>query len=90
MANHKSAIKRIRQTAQRTERHRAHRSRLRTQLKRFRTAVSQKDNGRVGELLGPTVGMVDKAVQKGILHRNKGNRLKSSLCQAANSVSATS
>lgn len=90
MANHKSAIKRIRQTAQRTERHRGHRSRLRTQLKRFQEAVSQKDNGRVGELLGPTVGMVDKAVQKGILHRNKGNRLKSSLCVAANRVNAAS
>ena len=88
MANHKSAIKRIRQTTQRTERHRAHRSGLSTQLKKFRTAVSQQDTGRVGELLGPTVGVVDKAVQKGILHRNKGNRLKSSLCLAANRVGA--
>ena len=90
MANHKSAIKRIRQTAQQTERHRAHRTRLRSQLKKFRTAASQKDMGKVGELLGPTVGMVDKAVQKGVLHRNKGNRLKSSLCLAANNANAAS
>ena len=90
MANHKSAIKRMRQTAHRTERHRAHRSRLRTQLKKFSTAASQKDKAKVGELLGPTIGMVDKAVQKGVLHRNKGNRLKSSLSLAANKATAAS
>lgn len=88
MANHKSAIKRIRQTARITERHRAHQSRLRTQLKKFREAAAQRDQGKVGALLGPTVGMVDKAVQKGVLHRNKANRLKSSLCLAANKANA--
>ena len=84
MANHKSAIKRIRQTVRITARHRAHRNRLRTQLKTFRSAVSEKDSARVGELLSPTVSMVDKAVQKGVLHRNKADRLKSSLALAAN------
>ncbi len=88
MANHKSAIKRIRQTAHRTERHKAHQSRLRTQLKAFRTAASTESEGQVGELLGPTISLVDKAVQKGILHRNKANRLKSSLALAANKASA--
>ena len=63
MANHKSAIKRIRQTARITARHRAHRSRLRSQLKTFRSAVSEQDSARVGELLGPTISMVDKAVE---------------------------
>ena len=90
MANHKSAIKRIRQTAQRTARHRAHRSRLRTQLKTFRAAVSAENESEVGALLGPTFSLVDKAVQKGILHRNKANRLKSSLARAANKVSVVS
>ena len=89
MANHKSAIKRIRQTAVKTERHRACQSRLRTQLKAFQDAVSTRNKGQVGELLGPTVSLVDKAVQKGILHRNKANRLKSSLSLAANKASAS-
>ena len=89
MANHQSAIKRIRQTARITARHRAHRSRLKTQLKAFRAAVDSNDAAKVSELLAPTTGLVDKSVQKGILHRNKANRLKSSLSTTANKVAAS-
>ena len=89
MANHKSAIKRIRQTARRTDRTKAHRSRLRTQLKTFRAAADSGGQEEVGKLLGPTISMVDKAVQKGVFHRNKGNRLKSSLALAANKAASS-
>lgn len=88
MANHKSAIKRIRQTATRTARNRTHRSRLRSQVKAFQAAASAGDASKVGELLGPTIGLVDKSVQKGILHRNKANRMKSSLTKAAGRVAS--
>ena len=90
MANHKSAIKRIRQTATRTARKKAHRTRLRTQLKAFRAAVSKGDASEVATQLGPTISLVDKGVQKGILHRNKGNRMKASLTVAANDAAAGS
>lgn len=90
MANHKSAIKRIRQAATRTARKTPHRSRLRTQLKAFHAAVSKGDPSEVGSLLGPTISLVDKGVQKGILHRNKGNRIKSSLTLAANKAGSGS
>ena len=89
MANHKSAMKRIRQTARRTARIRAHRSRLRTQVKTFRAAANSGSEEEVERLLGPTVSMVDKAVQKGVFHRNKGNRLKASLTLSANKVAAS-
>lgn len=88
MANHKSAIKRIRQSARRYERNKAARSRLRTRLKDFQSAVASNDSHEVESLLNPTVSLVDKAVQKGVLHRNKANRLKSSITKAANGLRA--
>ena len=90
MANHKSAIKRIRQTARRYERNKAGRTELRSKLKAFRAAAAGASEDEVGALLNPTVSLVDKSVQKGILHRNKANRIKSSLAQAANRVNSAS
>lgn len=90
MANHKSAIKRIRQTERRYERNKANKSRLRTQLKAFHQAADEGSKEEVDSLLVPTISLVDKSVQKGILHRNKGNRLKSSVMMAANRLSKSS
>ena len=88
MANHKSAIKRIRQIARRTERKRATTSRLRTKIKEFRAAVTANSEAEVSALLPSAISLVDRSVQKGVLHRNKGNRIKSSLTIAANKVIA--
>lgn len=87
MANHKSAIKRIRQTARRYERKRATKSRLRSKVKEFHAAASTGGE-EVDTLLRSTTSLVDKAVQKGVLHRNKGNRMKASLAKAAGAASA--
>ncbi len=86
MANHKSAIKRIRQTARRYERNKATRSSLRTNLKKFRATAASSNSNEVSGLLNPTISLVDKAVQKGVIHRNKANRIKSSLAKAANAA----
>ena len=88
MAHHKSAIKRIRQTERRTERNKANRSRLRSQIKAFRSAAAEQSESEVRRLLPSTISLVDRSVQKGILHRNKGNRIKSSLSLEANKVTA--
>jgi small subunit ribosomal protein S20 len=79
MANHKSAEKRIRQNAKRNEINRANRSKLRTQIKKLRTAVAGADKAAGTELLNPTVSMIDKAVNKGIIHKNTAARYKSRL-----------
>ena len=79
MANHKSAEKRIRQNAKRNEINRANRSKLRTQIKKLRTAVAGADKAQGTELLNPTVSMIDKAVNKGIIHKNTAARYKSRL-----------
>jgi small subunit ribosomal protein S20 len=79
MANHKSAEKRIRQNATRNEINRSNRSKLRTQIKKLRAAVAGADKAQGTELLNPTVSMIDKAVNKGIIHKNTAARYKSRL-----------
>ena len=79
MANHKSAEKRVRQIAKRKEINRSNRSKLRTSIKKLRTAVAASDKTASTELLFPTVSLIDKAVNKGIIHRNTAARHKSRL-----------
>ena len=79
MANHKSAVKRIRQTVKRNLVNRNNRSKLRTQIKKLRAMLVGTEQSQSGELLIPTVSVIDKAVNKGILHRNAAARHKSRL-----------
>ena len=79
MANHKSAEKRIRQNIKRNAINRANRSKLRTQIKKLRTTLEAADGSGSSELLTPTVSLIDKAVNKGIIHRNTAARYKSRL-----------
>jgi len=79
MANHKSAEKRVRQTLKRNELNRANRGKLRTQVKKLRAAISGHDKSTGNDLLGPTISIIDKAVNKGIIHRNTAARYKSRL-----------
>ncbi|MBA3353532.1 MAG: 30S ribosomal protein S20 [Blastocatellia bacterium] len=79
MANHKSAIKRVRQNTKRNEINRSNRSKLRTQIKKLRSALLATDKKQSDELLNPTVSLIDKAVNKGLIHRNTAARYKSRL-----------
>jgi small subunit ribosomal protein S20 len=86
MANHKSAEKRVRQNAKRKEINRSNRSKLRTSIKKLRTAVAGNDKAASAELLLPTVSLIDKAVNKGIIHRNTAARYKSRLTKHVNDL----
>lgn len=79
MANHKSAEKRVRQNVKRNLINRSNRSKLRTQIKSLRNALTHTDKGQSTELLNPTVSLIDKAVNKGLIHRNTAARYKSRL-----------
>lgn len=79
MASHKSALKRIKQTEVKTEQNRAHRSRLRGQLKRLRAAIDSKDKAAAQTLVNPTFALIDHSIHKGVLHRNAAARYKSRL-----------
>jgi small subunit ribosomal protein S20 len=88
MANHKSAEKRMRQTAKRNEVNRRNRSRLRTQLKRLSAAITSGDAAEAQALLPATVSLIDKSIQKGVLHANAAARYKSRLTARINKLSA--
>ena len=79
MPNHKSAEKRVRQNEKRRDINRSNRGRLRTGVKKLRAALESGDTGAAQELLPQTVSLIDKAVQKGVLHRNAAARYKSRL-----------
>jgi small subunit ribosomal protein S20 len=79
MPNHKSAEKRVRQNEKRRDINRGNRGRLRTGIKKLRAALESGETGAAQELLPKTVSLIDKAVQKGVLHRNAAARYKSRL-----------
>ena len=86
MANTKSAEKRNRQNVKQRERNRAHRSRLRTAVKKLRSAVDSGDAGTARELLPQTLSIVDATAQKKIIHSNTASRTKSRLTKAVNGL----
>ena len=86
MPNHKSAKKRVRQNEKRRAVNRSNRSGLRTQIKKLRSAISGTDQNLSQELLNPTVSAIDKAVNKGILHKNTAARYKSRLTGHVNGL----
>lgn len=79
MANHVSALKRVRGTERKTEVNRLRKSRMRTQLKKFRKMLTSKDQAGIQQELPVTYSIVDKAAKWGIIKKNTAARYKSRL-----------
>lgn len=88
MPNHKSAEKRVRQNEKRRDVNRSNKGRLRTSIKKLRSTLATGDAKTVQELLPETISTIDKAVQKGVLHRNAAARYKSRLTARVNQAGA--
>ena len=88
MANHFSALKRARQTVKRTASNRTNTSRLRTSLRELREALAKGDKAAVEKIYRGTVSALDKAIQKGVLHKNTAARYKSRLSVRVRAVGA--
>jgi small subunit ribosomal protein S20 len=84
MPNHKSAEKRVRQSEKRRVINRSHRSKVRTYIKKLRTALDSGNNQDVQTALPEVMSVIDKSVQKGVLHKNAAARYKSRLTVRAN------
>jgi small subunit ribosomal protein S20 len=76
MANHKSALKRIRQTATRTLRNKYQHKTTRNAIKALRGSTDKKE---AAAMLPKVSGMVDKLAKRNIIHDNKAANLKSKL-----------
>ncbi len=70
MANTASARKRIRQTKTRTERNHARKSRVRTAVKKVEVAIASGDKEAAAAALRATQPEMQRAVTKGVAHRN--------------------
>lgn len=80
MANHKSAIKRIRQNEKRRMYNRVYRNRTRTFVKKARTTIQQaKDLKIAQEETRLAIQDLDKAASRGVIHPNNAARRKSRL-----------
>jgi small subunit ribosomal protein S20 len=86
MANHQSAIKRHRQSEQRRIVNRSNSRRLRTQIKKIDLALAAKNVDEVKKLLSPTLSLIDRSIQKGVLHKNAAGRQKSNLMRKAHTL----
>ncbi len=79
MANHKSAIKRIRQSEERRAYNRVYRSRARTFVRRARTAIGGKSVESAIEATRIAVSDLDRAASRGVIHKRNAARRKSRL-----------
>jgi small subunit ribosomal protein S20 len=88
MPNHKSAKKRVRQSERRRDINRSNRTQVRTSIKKLRGALDGGNSKEISAALPTTISAIDKAVQKGVLHRNAAARHKSRLTARVNQASA--
>ncbi len=83
MANHKSALKRIRQNAVKRDRNRYYHKSTRTAIKNLRN----EEDKSVAETAFPKVtSMIDKLAKRNIIHKNKAANLKSKLAKHINGL----
>lgn len=82
MANIKSAEKRARQAIKRRQHNIALKSRMRTAIKRVRTAIDAGDADKAAELYAAAVPQIDAIAGKGLFHKNMASRNKSRLNKA--------
>ncbi len=79
MANHVSALKRVRGTERKTDVNRLRKSRMRTQIKKFRKLLAAKDQAGLQKELPVTYSIVDRAAKWGVIKKNTAARYKSRL-----------
>lgn len=86
MASHKSAAKRARQTVQRTLRNTANLSRVKTAVKRFRSALTGDDSAAVTKAFQTASRELRKAASKGVMHSRTVSRRVGRLALAHNAA----
>ena len=79
MANIKSQLKRIKTNAKATERNKAYKSELRTLVRKTREAIAAGDKTAAETNLKAASRKLDKAVSKGVIHKNQAANRKSKI-----------
>jgi len=86
LANHKSALKRHRQSLKANERNRMMKTRVKNAMKAVRVAIESQDNDAVAAALKNATSILDKAASKKVIHWRTAARKISRLSVAANKI----
>mgnify|MGYP000712254106 FL=1 len=86
MANIKSQIKRIGTNAKAAERNKAVKSELKTAIRAAREAVAAGDKAKAAEAVKTATKKLDKAVSKGVIHKNQAANRKSALAKKVSAL----
>ncbi len=88
MANHKSALKRARQSQVARLRNLAHKTKAKTAVKEVRAALGDKNLEKAKEGFKKTVSILQKTASKGVIHKKKAARKISRLAKAIHKAAA--
>jgi small subunit ribosomal protein S20 len=88
MANTKSAEKRAREAIERRTRNVAHRSKVRSAVRKVVTAIQSGNRAEAAAALKAASPVIDAMARKGIIHRNKAARHKSRLAAQIKALAA--
>ena len=88
MANIKSSAKRALLIQQATAKNRAAKSLMKTNIKKFETAVAASDHDAAQSAYKVAIKTVDRAATKNLIHKNKAARRKSAMTRKLNAIEA--
>ena len=86
MANIKSQLKRIKTNRAATERNKAIKSEFKTAMRKFRDAADAGNADEANAALAVASTKLDKAVSKGVIHKNQAANKKSAMARKANGL----
>ena len=89
MANHKSALKRVRQSEIKSVRNMGYKTRVKHAVKEVRTAVADNSTEQARESLIKAVSIIQKTSSKGIINKRKASRKISRLTRQVNQLSSS-
>jgi len=89
VANIKSQIKRIKTNEKARQRNQAIKSSLKTAIRKTREAVEAGDTAKAQDLARAASRQLDKAVSKGVIHKNQAANKKSALAKKVNDLTAS-
>jgi small subunit ribosomal protein S20 len=89
LANHKSALKRMRQSEKARIRNKSNRSRMKTYVKKVLTAISEGSPQAAQDALKAAMPMIDRAATKGAIKRGTASRKVARLSKAVHRMTAS-
>ena len=88
MANHKSALKRVKQSELRRQRNRSRKTQMKNAIKKLEEAMVSKNPETAAERLKEAIAVIDRTASNGVIHKNKASRKISRLTVKVNALTA--